>query len=304
MTSLAHPLRLRRPSTASETKAGSGAAKTVFRRVLALVEGLALGIVVALILGSVVPGLFGHKILSVLSGSMEPTIGTGDAVLVQTIAPRDIKIGDIVTFRDPTDQSRLMTHRVRGLQRKDGSVHVVTKGDANTGVEKWSVPLDGEVGRVRSKLPHLGYAFVWTRGTLGRLLLLVLPAMLLTFFLLRRIWRSEPGRQAVAYVKEVAAPAVKATQTALGGHARTVTVAAPEALPGDRLSAVVLLGEPEVVVVGPYGWKLVDDRRMKTGRLLRFDRVVEEDEPADYTFRASFDTTMSVNVMAYAKDAA
>jgi signal peptidase len=44
-----------------------------------------------------------------LSGSMEPTIAPGDVVIDQEIRPSEAQVGDIVTFRDPEDEHKLLT---------------------------------------------------------------------------------------------------------------------------------------------------------------------------------------------------
>lgn len=293
MSALAVPA-LVRPLTAERRRALAGR----LRWPAALLEGLLAGIVAAVLAGSFLPPLVGHRILSVLSGSMEPTIGTGDAIVVRNIAPRDMRIGDIVTFRDPDDQSRMMTHRVRGLDVRDGSVHVITKGDANTGVERWSVPLGGKVGLVRSRLPGIGRAFVWSRTAPGRLLLLVVPAGLLCLLALRRVWRSEPGRQALAAAAALR-PRVQAARPAVSRRGRRVTVTTPPAEPGDRLSAVAVLGDGDVAFIAPLGWALIDDRRTATGRLLRYERLADADTEAEHTFRSSYETSISVSIVAY-----
>ena len=112
------------------------------------------------------------------------------------ISPLDARIGDVVTFRDPSDQKILITHRVRAIHVADGIVHVTTKGDANNSVERWTVPIGGSIGLVRFHIHRLGYALVWGSGRTGRLMLVVLPALLLGVYELVRIWRpdrSPPG---------------------------------------------------------------------------------------------------------------
>lgn len=272
--------------------------RACLRRPIAVSEGLLLGVVAAILAGALLPPLFDHKVLSVLSGSMEPAIGTGDAILVRQIAPRSMRIGDVVTFRDPANQARLITHRVRGLTFSAGTAQVITKGDANTGVERWSVPLGGEVGLVRNRLPRVGQAFVWTRTAPGRLLLLVVPATLLAFCALRRIWRTAPTQQAVAAVVAAAAPAVSKARSALARDARSVTVAAPECAPGDRLSAVVVLGDQDVAFLAPLGWALHDDRSTANGRLLRYESTAERGAH-EHTFHANQRTSISISIVGY-----
>ncbi|MEX0755251.1 MAG: signal peptidase I [Actinomycetota bacterium] len=150
-----------------------------------IVFGLAAGFVLAI----TVPIVQGNRSLTVLSGSMEPAITTGDVVVVEQIPPLDARIGDIVSFRDPEDPSRLITHRVRAMEVGDNEVTFVTKGDANTSVEQWRITPDGQIGRVVFRVPKIGYVLFYLRGSLGRLLLIVFPALLLGAYELWRIWR-------------------------------------------------------------------------------------------------------------------
>jgi signal peptidase len=141
--------------------------------------GLAAGVATGLALAVVVLLALGYRGLTVLSGSMEPAFSAGDVVVQHEVAPRSIAIGDVVTFRDPQDGDRLITHRVRGVVERDGRVEMITRGDANSRSERWSMPADGRLGRVVARVPHLGRALAWMRGGLARLaLLLVVPAFL------------------------------------------------------------------------------------------------------------------------------
>lgn len=160
------------------------------RHLVALLSFAAIGALAVAIAGVVLPYAFGGRSYTVMSGSMEPRIHTGDVVAEEKIAPRDMRSGDIVTFQDPDVQGRMITHRVRSLREHDGVVSVVTKGDANTTVERWTIPVSGQLGRVRYRVAHVGYALAFTRTPPGKLLLVVLPALLLGVLELRRIWRT------------------------------------------------------------------------------------------------------------------
>lgn len=158
-------------------------------RVAVLVTWTVLGLFAGLFLAVSVPYVFGHRSLTVLSGSMEPQLHVGDVVVVEQMPPLDVRVGDIVTFRDPEDAERLITHRVRQIDVDGGSVEFVTKGDANTSVEHWKITTDGTIGRVRYHVWRLGYLMFWIRSPLGRLGMVVVPALLLGVFELWRIWR-------------------------------------------------------------------------------------------------------------------
>jgi signal peptidase len=157
-----------------------------------------IGVFGGLFLSVTVPYVFGSRSLTVLSGSMEPTLHVGDVVVVQQVLPLDVRVGDIVTFRDPTDPSRLITHRVRQIGVEGRHVGFVTKGDANTSVEQWSTDRDGTIGRVQFHVWRLGYLMFWIRSPFGRLALVVLPALLLGAFELWRIWRPAADDEAPA----------------------------------------------------------------------------------------------------------
>ena len=163
------------------------------RPVLAMVMWTIVGLGFGVVASGAVPALFGMHSMRVLSGSMEPAISTGDVVIVQPIAPVDARVGDVVSFTDPEDRDRIISHRVRSLSVTGTSVAFVTRGDANTGVERWSVPVDGTIGLVRYHIPRLGYLLGWLGTPVAKVALIVVPALLLGAHELRRIWsRSGP----------------------------------------------------------------------------------------------------------------
>jgi signal peptidase I len=155
----------------------------------AVVCAAAVGLAVGL------PYAFGFKSFTVMSGSMEPAIGTGAVVVERPIAPREARVGDVVTFKDPEGGERLITHRVKSVRVSGGTARFVTKGDANNAVERWTVPADGSIGRVAYDVPKVGYAMAYAGGRHGKLLLIVLPALLLAAFELVRIWRPEREKE-------------------------------------------------------------------------------------------------------------
>jgi len=160
------------------------------------VTWIPVGMITALLVGLTVPALFGFHDFIEMSGSMEPTIHVGDVVIDRSLSPLDVRIGDAVTFRDPQDQTKLITHRVHGMHVHPDFVRFATKGDAVNSVQRWDIPVTGHVGRVVAHIPWLGFALFWVSTRLGRLLLLVVPAVSLAVMELLRIWR--PKRKKVA----------------------------------------------------------------------------------------------------------
>jgi signal peptidase len=148
-----------------------------------------IGAVAAAIVAVTAPYVVGGRSYTVMSGSMEPRIHTGDVVAEERIAPHDLRSGDVVTFQDPNVSGRMITHRVRSVREQAGVYSVVTRGDANNTTERWTIPADGHLGRVRYRVTGAGYALAFTRGPLGIVVMVVIPALLLGGLELRRIWR-------------------------------------------------------------------------------------------------------------------
>ena len=171
---------------------------TALRLTWVFTRSAAVGTIVALVLTAAVPVVFGGRSFSVMSGSMEPSISTGDLVMTTPIAPGEAASGDIVTFPDPDHQGRLLTHRVASSTRSGTEFQFVTKGDANNNPERWKVPADGRIGRVALRVPKLGYAMTATRSPAARVALVTLPALLLAGFALASIWRPRREEEADA----------------------------------------------------------------------------------------------------------
>jgi signal peptidase len=160
-------------------------------RLVAVVRLLALTALLfsaSIFVGLGIAKLYGFQSLTVMSGSMEPRIHVGDLVFDRSVAPLRTKPGDVITFLDPEDNSRLITHRVRSRKLVGAKVRFVTKGDANTGVERWNIDVGGKVGVVSYRVVGAGYALVWLRSPFGRLLCLILPGLVVGGSLIHRLW--------------------------------------------------------------------------------------------------------------------
>lgn len=129
------------------------------------------------------PALAGYRLCFIKSGSMEPAVPVGSAVLVRALAAEEVRRGDIITFRSG---GSLVTHRVDHLDGDDQSLLFYTKGDANAVVDRQPVTAAQVVGRVTLVLPYLGYALAYIRTREGLTVLLALAAMII----LIGIWRT------------------------------------------------------------------------------------------------------------------
>jgi signal peptidase I len=190
MTALATPRRTRlRLRLLERLMPALRVLRSLLRFTMLTAAGFAIGIGLALAL----PLAFHARPLVVLSGSMEPAVGTGDVSVVRTIGPLEARPGDVVTFRDPDDADRLITHRVRAMHVQGGAVVFRTRGDANSASERWQVASSEEIGRVAYRIPKLGWVLMYARSK-GLFVLMLGGALALLLVLeLAAIWRTEEG---------------------------------------------------------------------------------------------------------------
>lgn len=114
----------------------------------------------------------------VLSGSMEPTISTGDAVLVAEQSPESIERGDIITFATE-DEATPTTHRVVEIIQTDEGREFVTKGDANENRDPQQVSDRNIIGTLAFSIPFIGYVIKFAGTQMGFLALVGIPLGLL-----------------------------------------------------------------------------------------------------------------------------
>lgn len=135
----------------------------------------------------VVPRVAGGSSLTVLTGSMEPTLAPGDVVAVRGVTPdqvcTEIGVGDIVTYLPEPGNPALITHRVVGKTVgtfDDGTdCRLITQGDANSAAD---APVSPEQvrGAFLYSLPALGWVRQWVSENL-MMLGIVLGAGLLGY---------------------------------------------------------------------------------------------------------------------------
>jgi signal peptidase len=167
-------------------------------RILGWLAMIAAGLVVlGLVAITIGPRFLPYQALIVRSGSMSPTIPTGSIVFYTKIPSSKVKVGNVIVFSKPGDPSEKVTHRVYQIGQNATGPYFITKGDANGTPDDWRVPAVGTGWIARFHLPSVGYALVYLKSTLARLLLLVIPAILLGAITLYEIWQDR-GRGSTA----------------------------------------------------------------------------------------------------------
>ena len=128
-----------------------------------------------------VPQIFGYSVVNIISGSMEDTIPEGSYILVQNVAPEEVKNGDIICFysSDPSISGLPNTHRVvEEPIIRDSGIEFVTKGDANAVKDKYTAKGDQLVGRYVKNLDGLAAFVSLLNGGGFGVLLVILQVMM------------------------------------------------------------------------------------------------------------------------------
>jgi len=166
-----------------------GSFRTIMRTTATLVAGVAVVGVFAYAALLVA----GFKPVEVYSGSMVPTIRVGAIAFDRPVAGRSVRVGDVITFRDPYTKGRLVTHRVIRIFHTNHGLAYRTKGDANPNRDPWTIALPDRVGRVSFSAPYVGFVLWYAHTREVRAALILLVALLVLFSTLRRIWRDDAG---------------------------------------------------------------------------------------------------------------
>jgi signal peptidase len=109
---------------------------------------------------------------------MSPELEPGDMIITRRLEPEEIGIGDVVSYR--LAAGTLVTHRVTDIVRENGRLRFQTKGDANNTVDPKLIDSGEIVGIYLFKIPKGGYIADLMRTPFAALLLIVVPALLLT----------------------------------------------------------------------------------------------------------------------------
>lgn len=111
---------------------------------------------------ALVSGVFRYQIMAIASGSMQPVIYRGDAVIFEKFNDEEkdlINIGDVVVFRH---NGKYITHRVINKYVSDEDIFVYqTKGDNNVDMDNFQVATDEVVGVVKMKINYIGFPSLW-----------------------------------------------------------------------------------------------------------------------------------------------
>ena len=152
-------------------------------RALLIVAILALGVVT-------IPRLTGQELLGVQGRSMGDALPHGSLVVGSSRSAEDVNAGDIVVVQSAPGSVQIV-HRVVKLETEAGKRLATTRGDANNAVDPQPFELGDSVTVPGFVIPYLGFLLIFVTTPLGWLLGIAIPSTVVTFLMIRDIWREE-----------------------------------------------------------------------------------------------------------------
>ncbi len=165
--------------------------------VLNIITWTLIGLVLCLALLLAGLRVFGFKTFAVVSSSMEPEIKTGSLVYVQDVKPKDLEVGDVITYA-LDDKGNTATHKLGLIQNTITDTHYYTYGinndnyqydeDGNIKTDKFGNKLhtfdpyttyDNIQGEVKFSIPFLGYVANYISNPPGLYVAMAFGALLL-----------------------------------------------------------------------------------------------------------------------------
>lgn len=164
-----------------KTKRVAGSIASAILTVLIVIMIVAVGYLTYCNITGKVAFIGNYAVIKIVSGSMEPTIPTGDYILVKKAAADEIAVGDVIVFvsRDPQIYGNLNTHRVTGIVEEDLGRKFTTKGDNNNAEDDLKTKAADVTGKYIRNIPLVTkFADIFARKWVFFTFILV-PAFLL-----------------------------------------------------------------------------------------------------------------------------
>ena len=138
-----------------------------------------------------VPQVLGYSVFRVMTGSMEPEIREDSLLVVKKTPPEDIVPGDVISFfsPDPMLEGAVNTHRVVRIEKENGRIRFITKGDANVIEDVYPTDASALVGRVVFKSYGLGKVVSLLSNPMVFGIIILLPLLVILLMNLYRAVR-------------------------------------------------------------------------------------------------------------------
>ena len=134
---------------------------------------------------NVAPSIFGIKTFTIISSSMEPTFKIDDIIFVKKIDENQLQIGDIISFIQDKD---IITHRIEKIEKNEGGLVFITKGDANSTTDINKVKLSQIEGKYIFKISKVGKIFYILKN---KVVFIIVTIILLICYIIEKNTRQQ-----------------------------------------------------------------------------------------------------------------
>lgn len=127
--------------------------------------------------------IFGYRMFTVATGSMEPVYNVNDVILVRDTDPSTLKVGDDIAYLGNRDAVKglVVTHRIIRIETlDDNKVHYTLKG-VNNKYEDPSITEDQILGKVLGKVYVVNFINHVVKNIYGFFFLVFCPLVLVIF---------------------------------------------------------------------------------------------------------------------------
>lgn len=152
------------------------------KSVLKIISTVLIMAVIVLAMLLVGARIFGLKIYTVLSPSMEPAYMTGSVIYVKSVDPDELKERDVITFK--LTENSTATHRIIELVEDKDDPNIVrfrTQGDNNDTPDGSFVEKSDVIGTPVFSIPYLGYVAAFIQQPPGSYIAIAISIALITF---------------------------------------------------------------------------------------------------------------------------
>lgn len=124
--------------------------------------------------------------IPIYGSSMEPTLTSGSLLMIDSVNPKDIKVGDIIVYNVPTmvgeyyNYPPTVAHRVIKINTVP-TLGFRTQGD-NTGEDPFTIRPEDIRGTVGGQIPYLGLPLLFLQSPQG-MIFAIIALVLLAIFL-------------------------------------------------------------------------------------------------------------------------
>jgi signal peptidase I len=178
-----------------------------------------------LIAAAIVAGFFSVRgempFMPVFGNSMEPTLQSGNLILVEEMAPAEVKVGDVIVYRVPLaiqdyyGYPPIVAHRVVRVLTDHGYAFR-TKGD-NSGEDPFTIRSEDLRGTVSKQIPYAGIPLLFLQSQQGLIFILVALGLFALY-----IFADEIGRGRRAATRGFFAPIIEESHRGMRSLSRKV----------------------------------------------------------------------------------